>query len=163
MIHPQRQRPARTDEEDDFHTELFDHSSRDGDSGRNDGVEFQQELQQETTLVDSRRQRVRWLVAIGLISCIIYVLIDFYGDRKIETMLSMFLEWVQNNPYRGIFLIIILYIMATVFFRPWFYTNIWSRFCYRISSSKFFRRRAFSDFFYLYRSFNWFDLLISVG
>jgi hypothetical protein len=80
----------------------------------------QQQLQQQQHPMRNYpcRQILRWLIAIGLMSCIIYVVVDFCGNRTIESKLSMFLEWVHRNPYRGIFAITLCYIIATILFVP---------------------------------------------
>jgi len=61
---------------------------------------------------------MRWLIATGLVSCIIYVVVDFCGNRAIESTLSIFLEWVHQNPYQGCVAVTFCYIIATVFFVP---------------------------------------------
>jgi len=61
---------------------------------------------------------MRWLIATGLMSCIIYVVVDFCGNRTIESTLSIFLEWVHQNPYQGCVAVTFCYIIATVFFVP---------------------------------------------
>ncbi|KAL3940908.1 MAG: hypothetical protein SGARI_000794 [Bacillariaceae sp.] len=59
-------------------------------------------------------------IAVGflLFSCMIYVIVDSTGDRKIEAALHRFLEWVQLNPMKGALLVILCYIVATVLFVP---------------------------------------------
>jgi len=67
----------------------------------------------------SRRTYVlRCLIALFLVTCITFVIVDFCGDRKIESVLISFLEWTHENPYRGIIAVILCYIVATVFFVP---------------------------------------------
>jgi hypothetical protein len=90
---------------------------------QHDSEQFQQQQQQQQQQHPMRsyypyRQILRWLIAIGLMSCIIYVVVDFCGNRTIESKLSMFLEWVHRNPYKGIFAITLCYIIATILFVP---------------------------------------------
>jgi len=65
-----------------------------------------------------RRHMLRCLIALFLITCILYVIVDFCGDRKIESILIAFFEWTHAHPYRGIIAVILCYIIATVFFVP---------------------------------------------
>jgi len=67
---------------------------------------------------DPWRYLLRCLIALSLIMCILYVIVDFSGDRKIESILIAFLEWTHLHPYRGIIAVILCYIVATVFFVP---------------------------------------------
>ena len=66
----------------------------------------------------SRRQILRFLIASFLLSCIVYVIIDFSGDRNIEKYWNDFLEGTQDHPYKAIVAVIVCYIIATVFFVP---------------------------------------------
>eukprot|EP00531_Pseudo-nitzschia_arenysensis_P015328 CAMPEP_0116129854 /NCGR_PEP_ID=MMETSP0329-20121206/8148_1 /TAXON_ID=697910 /ORGANISM="Pseudo-nitzschia arenysensis, Strain B593" /LENGTH=366 /DNA_ID=CAMNT_0003624153 /DNA_START=122 /DNA_END=1222 /DNA_ORIENTATION=- len=84
-----------------------------------DGVRYDDEF--HTTLPQrngSRRYLLRSLVALFLSVCIIYVIVDFCGDRNIEKGLIWFLEWTHEHPYKGIIAVILCYIVATVFFVP---------------------------------------------
>lgn len=65
-----------------------------------------------------RSYMLRCLIALLLFTCIIYVIFDFCGDRKIESVLIAFLEWSHAHPYRGIVAVILCYVIATVFFVP---------------------------------------------
>jgi len=66
----------------------------------------------------SRRHILRCLVASFLFASIVYVVVDFRGERKIEKKLDDFLGWTHDNPFRGIVAVILCYIIATVFFVP---------------------------------------------
>ena len=66
----------------------------------------------------SRRYVLRGLIAFFLIMCIVYVIIDYRGDQKIDSSLKVFLNWTHAHPYRGIIAVILCYIIATVFFVP---------------------------------------------
>mmetsp|Transcript_20978 Transcript_20978/g.52036 ORF Transcript_20978/g.52036 Transcript_20978/m.52036 type:complete len:355 (+) Transcript_20978:150-1214(+) len=66
----------------------------------------------------SRRYILRALIAVFLSACILYVIVDFMGERRIEKALVWFLEWTHEHPYRGIIAVILCYIIATVFFVP---------------------------------------------
>ena len=115
-----------TDEEDDIvNTDgvLFEsqYPYINPNDGRHDIDELrrcQRQLLREPIRTGPRRHVIRWLIALLLISCIIYVVVDFCGDRKIESTLSTFLEWVHVHPYRGTVAVILCYIIATVFFVP---------------------------------------------
>lgn len=102
---------STADEENDIDT---DGIIRNPDGGRHD---IDQPRRQPIRSCP-RRHMIRWLIALLLLSCIIYVIVDFCGDRKIETTLSKFLEWVHIHPYRGAIAVILCYIIATVFFVP---------------------------------------------
>jgi len=67
---------------------------------------------------DWRRYIVRFSVGLLLVVSVIYVVVDFCGDRKIESLLVAFLEWTHEHPYRGIVAVILCYIIATVLFVP---------------------------------------------
>jgi hypothetical protein len=67
------------------------------------------------------RTRDRWirrLVALALLSSLTFVIVDSFGDRKVEAMLWNFLSWVQRYPYRGAVAVTACYIIATVLFIP---------------------------------------------
>ena len=69
----------------------------------------------------SNSARARFLkVAVGclLFACMIYVVVDSLGDRKVEAALLRFLEWVQQNPWKGALMVSVCYIFATILFVP---------------------------------------------
>jgi len=75
-------------------------------------------LEQQRFLQTPMRLVMRCLVGLMLLSCIIYVIIDFTGDRKIESILLNFLEWTHTHIYEGIIAVILCYIIATICFIP---------------------------------------------
>jgi len=108
---------SMADEEDDIDT---DGILRNPDGGiRHDLDQLRRQRQPIRSCCPARRHiMIRGLIALLLLSCIIYVIVDFCGDRNIETALSIFLEWVHMHPYRGAIAVILCYIIATVFFVP---------------------------------------------
>jgi len=66
----------------------------------------------------SRRYILRFVIASALLASIVYVIVDFMGDRNIEKQLNKFLEWTHENPFRGIVAVILCYIVATICFVP---------------------------------------------
>ena len=78
----------------------------------------QQFLQTPVQHSGPRAYLLRCSIGLILFSCIIYVIYDFCGDRKIETILIASLDWTHAHPYKGIIAVIFCYIVATVFFVP---------------------------------------------
>jgi len=107
--------PEYDNGEDDIDTDgIFLTRSNDG-SDPNSG---QHPLYEPTRNTRSRTYVLRLLIALLLLSCITYVIIDFRGDRKVESILIAFLEWTHEHPYKGIIAVILCYIVATVLFVP---------------------------------------------
>ena len=107
--------PENDNDEDDIDTDgIFLTRSNDG-SDPNSG---QHPLYEPTRNTRSRTYVLRLLIALLLLSCITYVIIDFRGDRKVESILIAFLEWTHEHPYKGIIAVILCYIVATVLFVP---------------------------------------------
>jgi len=77
--------------------------------------QFQQTLRQPN---GPRGYLLRIVIGLFLLSCISYVVYDFLGARNIESILISFLDWSHAHPYKGIFAVILCYIVATVFFVP---------------------------------------------
>jgi hypothetical protein len=68
---------------------------------------------------DERLSKViRISVAVILVSSVIFVIVDSFGDRNVEAAIMRFLEWVSGNPYEGVLAVICVYIVATVLFVP---------------------------------------------
>jgi len=65
-----------------------------------------------------RAYLLRCSIGLMLLSCVVYVLYDFSGNRNIETIMIASLDWTHAHPYKGIIAIIICYMIATVFFVP---------------------------------------------
>lgn len=65
-----------------------------------------------------RKYTLRLLVGLVLVSVISYVIVDFCGDREIESALEEFLEWTHAHTYEGMIVVILCYIVATVCFVP---------------------------------------------
>ncbi len=65
-----------------------------------------------------RRSILRILIFSFLLACILYVVVDFCGDRTIEKHWNDFLEQTQDQPYKAIIAVVSCYIIATVFFVP---------------------------------------------
>jgi len=93
------------------------HTGSDGYGG-GESLQGRQFLQTRLQQNSRRSYMLRCIIALSLITCIIYVIFDFCRDRKIESVLVVFLEWTHDHPYRGIFAVILCYIIATVFFVP---------------------------------------------
>jgi uncharacterized membrane protein YdjX (TVP38/TMEM64 family) len=81
------------------------------------GMEGTGDLEQEF-----RRQRrtshIRTAIGIGLAISLIFVILDSFGDRKVEAALLTFLEWVEAHPFEGVLAVIGVYIVATILFVP---------------------------------------------
>lgn len=65
-----------------------------------------------------RRSILRILIFSFLLACILYVVVDFCGDRTIEKHWNDFLEQTQDQPYKAIIAVVSCYIIATIFFVP---------------------------------------------
>mmetsp|Transcript_20741 Transcript_20741/g.23826 ORF Transcript_20741/g.23826 Transcript_20741/m.23826 type:complete len:144 (-) Transcript_20741:833-1264(-) len=68
------------------------------------------------SLQKSRRTKI--VAALILTASLAFVIIDSFGDRKLELLVSKFLEWVERHPYEGILAVIIVFVVATVLFVP---------------------------------------------
>jgi hypothetical protein len=69
----------------------------------------------------NQQRRTRWTrAAIGLVLAmsLLFVIIDSFGDRKVEAAILNFLEWVQEHPFEGVLAVICVYIVATILFVP---------------------------------------------
>lgn len=81
----------------------------------NEDMQLQRPTPQRTAF---RRYILRFLIFSFLLTCIVYVIVDFCGDRTIEKRWNNFLEQTQDQPYKAIIAVIACYIIATVFFVP---------------------------------------------
>jgi uncharacterized membrane protein YdjX (TVP38/TMEM64 family) len=82
--------------------------------GMNNGSLYEVEERNE-------QRRTRWTrAAIGLVLVIslLFVIVDSFGDRKVEAAILNFLEWVQEHPFEGVLAVICVYIVATILFVP---------------------------------------------
>lgn len=59
-------------------------------------------------------------IALGLLllGFIIYVIVDSFTTAYIRTGIQTFLEWIEANPVPGIFIFMVVYLIATVLFIP---------------------------------------------
>lgn len=79
----------------------------------------QQTIWQQTS--SAERDLAVWtrrVVFVVLASCILYVIIDSFGDRRVEAALLQFLQWVKEHPFQGTAAVTVVYIVATVLFVP---------------------------------------------
>ncbi len=60
----------------------------------------------------------RRFILVALASCIIFVIVDSFGDSVVEAALLKFLQWVQDHPFQGALAVTVVYIVATVLFVP---------------------------------------------
>lgn len=58
------------------------------------------------------------IIGLLLVGFIVFVVIDSLTTGYVTSAVQDFLEWVEENPVAGIFLFIIAYFIATVFFIP---------------------------------------------
>lgn len=58
------------------------------------------------------------IVGILLLAFIVFVIVDSLTTRYVSGAVQDFLEWIEGNPVAGIFLFVIVYFIATVFFIP---------------------------------------------
>jgi uncharacterized membrane protein YdjX (TVP38/TMEM64 family) len=58
------------------------------------------------------------IIGIFLAALIAFVIVDSLTTRYLTDAVQDFLEWIEDNPVAGIFLFIIVYFIATVFFIP---------------------------------------------
>jgi hypothetical protein len=61
---------------------------------------------------------VRLVVIVLLVIAVAFVVIDSLGDRRIESAILHFLEWVEEHPHEGVLAVICVYIIATILFVP---------------------------------------------
>ena len=55
----------------------------------------------------------RIVVAIIIVSFISFVIADSFTNQYIKDGIDQFLEWVEDNPYAGVFAFIGVYFVAT--------------------------------------------------
>jgi uncharacterized membrane protein YdjX (TVP38/TMEM64 family) len=65
-----------------------------------------------------RSRQIRVLVVLLLVISLTFVIVDSFGDRKVEAAILNFLEWVEEHPYEGVLAVICVYIVATILFVP---------------------------------------------
>lgn len=75
-------------------------------------------LEDETRINQPRARLMRSLVAVALVTSLVFVAADSFGDRKVEATILNFLGWVEKHPYEGVLAVICVYIVATVLFVP---------------------------------------------
>jgi uncharacterized membrane protein YdjX (TVP38/TMEM64 family) len=95
--------------------------SFDSDDERDgDGVVLPSSSSVPTSMTDYRPSDYALRVCVGvlLLSCLIYVVVDFLGERHIEAALLKIFDWVQRHPFRGAIAVTLCYIVATVLFIP---------------------------------------------
>lgn len=70
------------------------------------------------TAADKKSKLKRIVVAIIIVSFISFVIADSFTNQYIKDGIDQFLEWVEDNPYAGVFAFIGVYFVATVLFIP---------------------------------------------
>lgn len=78
----------------------------------------QQTMQRISPGQEEQSVWTRRLIVVGLASCILFVIVDSFGDRRVEAAFLKFLQWVQDHPFQGAVLVTAVYIVATVLFVP---------------------------------------------
>jgi phosphotransferase system glucose/maltose/N-acetylglucosamine-specific IIC component len=61
----------------------------------------------------SRTSTLRMVVAGILIACVIFVLVDSFTTKRIESAALAFFAWVEANPFLGVLSVVLVYIIAT--------------------------------------------------
>ena len=68
----------------------------------------------ERVEVRERKDRLfRIILSIVLFAFLLFVIIDSFTNKYIETALIAFIEWVGANPGLGVLAVILMYILAT--------------------------------------------------
>ena len=90
-------------------------------SNRKDETPSSQQ-QQTDTMQQPEEGTSRWiklLLALFLVGFILFVVLDStIGNGWVIDAVETFLEWIEDNPVPGIFVFIVVYFFATVFFVP---------------------------------------------
>lgn len=63
-------------------------------------------------------KRIRVAVVTVLLACLVFVVIDSFTGKRLESVSMTFFSWVEANPFLGVIAVIALYIVATVLFVP---------------------------------------------
>jgi len=66
----------------------------------------------------NNRRLFKIAVGLLLLAFIIYVIVDSFTTAYIRTGIQTFLEWIEANPVPGIFIFMVVYLIATVLFIP---------------------------------------------
>lgn len=83
-----------------------------------DGLMSDSSLLEQEATTNKRTRCIRLLVTFALVIAVTFVIVDSFGDRKIEAFILNFLVWVEQNPFEGVLAVIGVYIVATVLFIP---------------------------------------------
>jgi len=65
-----------------------------------------------------RSRLIRIAVVILLVLSLIFVIIDSFGEKRVESTILSFLQWVEIHPHKGMLAVICVYILATILFVP---------------------------------------------
>jgi hypothetical protein len=71
-----------------------------------------------TTISSSYQYRIRTILLILLSITIILIIVDTRTTKYIETFSLSFMDWLSIHPVFGIFVVILVYIVATILFIP---------------------------------------------
>lgn len=73
----------------------------------------------QTTPEEGTSRWTKLLVAVLLVGFILFVVLDStIGKGWVLDTVDAFLEWIEDNPVPGIFVFVVVYFIATVFFIP---------------------------------------------
>mmetsp|Transcript_23452 Transcript_23452/g.38813 ORF Transcript_23452/g.38813 Transcript_23452/m.38813 type:complete len:323 (+) Transcript_23452:50-1018(+) len=89
---------------------------------QSDGLMLDQNINEESSTTppasSTKNKWLRILLALVLIGILVFVIIDSFTNRHVTTALRNFMEWVQIHPFQGALAVVLVYIVATVFFVP---------------------------------------------
>jgi len=69
--------------------------------------------------IERRNSRIKKILfGIILLAFIVYAIVDSLTTGYIRTGVQTFLEWIEENPVPGIFVFMVVYLLATVLFVP---------------------------------------------
>ena len=71
------------------------------------------DVEEITDQADKKKKIQRILIAIFLLSLIIFVIVDSFTNQFTRQLTQDFLKWVEQNPTAGVFAFMGVYIIAT--------------------------------------------------
>ena len=77
-----------------------------------------EEPRQAPTPPSERSSRLRTFLVVLLSSTIVLIFIDAQTTRYLETLYTSLVDWLSSHVLFGIFVIILIYILATILFIP---------------------------------------------
>jgi len=83
------------------------------DNGRSGIFSYPPDSHERRLQEQQRMRLLRICLGVTLVGFLIFVIVDSMTSHKIKAESVHFLEWVEVNPWMGVFAIILVYTIAT--------------------------------------------------